>query len=76
MIASIVVRGLALVAFVAFGIAWMADRDHAVGVLWACSFAVAALVTLWYALSDEARAGLSQLADMIPWPSKDPRDYL
>jgi phosphate starvation-inducible membrane PsiE len=76
MIVSIVVRTLALAAFVGLGIAWMADHDDAVGTLWVCSFVVAAVVTLWYALSDEARAGVSQLADMIPWPSKDPRDYM
>lgn len=76
MIVSVIVRALALAAFVGLGIAWMADHDETVGTLWVCSFVVAAVVTLWYALSDEARAGASQLADMLPWPSKEPRDYL
>jgi hypothetical protein len=54
----------------------MADHDHVIGVLWVISFAFAAIVTIWYALTDEARAGLSQVGDLMPWPSKDYRDYL
>jgi len=76
MIASILVRAAAFAAFLAFGIAWMSDHGHVMAVLWVLSFAVAALVTIWYALTDEARAGLSQVGDVIPWPSKDFRDYL
>jgi hypothetical protein len=75
MVASVLVRTLAFVAFLGFGIAWMADHDQVLAILWVASFAVAALATIWYALTDEARAGLSQIGDVVPWPSKDFRDY-
>jgi hypothetical protein len=75
-VVSVLIRAFAFAAFLGFGIAWMADHDHVLGVLWIVSFAFAALVTVWYALTDEARAGLSQVGDLIPWPSRDHRDYL
>jgi hypothetical protein len=75
-VVSVLLRGLAFVAFLGLGIAWMADHDDVLGVLWVVSFAVVALLTIWYALTDEARAGLSQVGDLVPWPSKDHRDYL
>lgn len=76
MLVSVLVRAVAFAAFLGLGVAWMADHDDVLGVLWIASFAVAAVVTIWYALTDEARAGLSQVGDLIPWPSKDHRDYL
>jgi hypothetical protein len=76
MIASILLRTAAFGAFLGLGIAWMADHDTVVATLWVIAFAVAALLTIWYALTDEARAGLSQVGDLVPWPSKDHRDYL
>ncbi len=76
MVASILVRTAAFGAFLGLGIAWMADHDQVLAVLWVASFVVAAFVTIWYALTDEARAGLSQVGDVVPWPSKDFRDYL
>jgi hypothetical protein len=75
-VASVLVRTLAFAAFLGLGIAWMADHDPVLAILWVASFAVAALATIWYALTDEARAGLSQIGDVVPWPSKDFRDYL
>lgn len=76
MVVSVLVRALAFAAFLGLGIAWMANHDEVLAVLWIVSFAVAALVTIWYALTDEARAGLSQVGDLVPWPSKDHRDYV
>lgn len=76
MVASLLIRAVAFGAFLGLGIAWMADHDQVLAVLWVASFVVAALVTIWYALTDEARAGLSQVGDLVPWPSKDFRDYL
>jgi len=76
MVASVLVRIVGPTAFLGLGVAWMADHDDVIGVLWVASFAFAALVTIWYALTDEARAGLSQVGDLVPWPSKDHRDYL
>lgn len=76
MVASLIVRAATFAAFLGLGIAWMADHDQVLAVLWVASFVVAALVTIWYALTDEARAGLSQVGDLVPWPSKDFRDYL
>ena len=76
MLASVLLRAVAFVAFLGLGIAWMADHNEVLGVLWVVSFVFAALVTIWYALTDEARAGLSQVGDLVPWPSKDHRDYL
>jgi len=73
---SVLIRAAAFVAFLGLGIAWMADHDEVLGVLWVVSFVFAAVVTVWYALTDEARAGLSQVGDLVPWPSKDYRDYL
>lgn len=71
---SVLIRAFAFVAFLGLGIAWMADSDHLLAVLWIVSFAVVALVTIWYAFSDEARAGLSQVGDLVPRSSRDHRD--
>ena len=76
MVTSILIRAVAFLAFTGLGIAWMSDHDSVLAVLWTASFAVVAVSTLWYALTDEARAGLSQVGEMVPWPSKDHRDYL
>jgi hypothetical protein len=73
---SVLVRAAAFATFLGLGIAWMAGHDDVVGILWIISFFVAALVTIWYALTDEARAGLSQVGDVVPWPSRNFRDYL
>jgi hypothetical protein len=76
MIGPMIFRVIAVGAFVGLGIAWMSSHDDVVELLWIASFVVAAIGTLWYSLTDEARAGLSQLGDMIPWPSRNHRDYL
>lgn len=76
MIASIVIRATFLIAFVVLGIVWMSGHDSVVEVMWIASFVLAALTTAWYSFTDEARAGLSQLGDMIPWPSRNFRDYV
>jgi steroid 5-alpha reductase family enzyme len=76
MIASIVVRATFLIAFVVLGIVWMSGHDDVVEVAWIASFVLAALSTAWYSLTDEARAGVSQVGDMIPWPSRNFRDYI
>lgn len=76
MVVSVLVRAFAVAAFVGLGIAWMADHDDVIAILWVVSFVFAAVVTIWYALTDEARAGLSQVGDLVPWPSKDHRDYV
>ncbi len=76
MVASVLMRIFAFGAFLGLGIAWMADHDQVLAILWVASFVFAALVTIWYALTDEARAGLSQVGDVVPWPSRDFRDYL
>ncbi|MCW3007417.1 MAG: hypothetical protein JWP17_2043 [Solirubrobacterales bacterium] len=76
MILSFLLRATAFVAFVVLGIVWMSGHDAVVEVLWIASFVVAAVTTFWYSLTGEARAGLSQIGDMVPWPSRNFRDYL
>jgi hypothetical protein len=76
MIASIVIRATFLIAFVVLGIVWMSGHDDVVEVAWIASFVLAALSTAWYSLTGEARAGVSQVGDMIPWPSRNFRDYI
>jgi hypothetical protein len=75
MIASIVIRATLLIAFVVLGVVWMSGHDSVVEVMWIATFVLAALSCAWYSLTDEARAGLSQVGDMIPWPSRNFRDY-
>lgn len=75
MIVSLLVRATFLIAFVVLGVVWMSDHDTVVEILWIAAFVLAALTTAWYSLTDAARAGLSQVGDMIPWPSRNYRDY-
>jgi steroid 5-alpha reductase family enzyme len=75
MIASLVIRATFLIAFVVLGVVWMSGHDSVVEVMWIISFVLAAVSSAWYSLTDAARAGLSQLGDMVPWPSRNFRDY-
>jgi len=74
-IAAVVLRVLAVVAFAALGIVWASTGDDAVGAGWVVSFVAVVALTLWYAVEPEDRPSVISLWDAVPGPSKDPDDY-
>jgi hypothetical protein len=71
----LITRVAAFVAFVALGIAWSSEQTDTLALLWAISFAVAALAALWSDLEPGSRPKPSALWEALPGPSKHPDDY-
>jgi hypothetical protein len=74
-LASVLSRLLAGVAFAGFGIAWSSARSSTLAVLWVISFVFLVVAALWYDIPPEHRPNLSALWYLVPGSSKNPDDY-
>lgn len=75
MLASVLSRSLAAVAFVVFGIVWSSSRSSTLAVLWVISFVALVFAALWYDMPPENRPRLSAAWYRVPGSSKNPDDY-
>ncbi len=75
MLASIVSRLSAAVAFVVFGILWSSSHSSTLAALWVVSFVCLVVAALWYDIPPESRPRLSAAWYHVPGSSKNPDDY-
>jgi hypothetical protein len=72
---SLLLRLVAVAAFVVLGIVWSSERTETLAVLWSVSFAFVAVLAVWADLEPRMRPTLSGLWAALPGPSKNPDDY-